>query len=121
MSQPIDWTLATLLEKKWDDLLHYIEPTLKDGSFNTAAVYVGVNDFLKGKRMHSLDELVTNLRSITLKYCSLGITKLYINGIVVNNKMSGSLLESINTKMSEVYREDFYGFIDKRNIQRVYL
>ena len=71
--------------------------------------------------MHSLDELVTNLRSITLKYCSLGITKVYINGIVVNNKMSGSLLESINTKMSEVYREDFYGFIDKRNIQRVYL
>ena len=48
-------------------LLHYIEPTLKDESFDTDVINRSVNDLSKDKYIYSLDELVTNLRDKTLK------------------------------------------------------
>ena len=45
------------------ELIHYFEPTQKDGSFDTAATDVGRKD----KNIHSLDEQVTTLRNIALK------------------------------------------------------
>ena len=103
------------------ELLHYIKSTLTNRSFDTAVIPVGVSDLLKNKNMHSQEKLVTNLGNVALKCRSFGITKLHISGVVVNNKMSDSLLESINTKTSEMCRESSCGFIGNRNIQRVYL
>ena len=31
------------------ELLHYMDPTLKDGIYNTAIMHVGVNDLLNNK------------------------------------------------------------------------
>ena len=77
------------------ELLHYIEPTLKDGFFDTVVINVSVNLLLKDKHILSLDELVTNLKNIVFNYFLFGITKVYISGIVANNEMSVLLLESI--------------------------
>ena len=64
------------------ELICYIEPTLKDRSFDTALIHVGVNDLSKNKRIHSLDELVTNLRNIVLKCSSFGVKNVYVSGTV---------------------------------------
>ena len=88
------------------ELLHYIESTLKDGSFGTAVIYVSVSHLLKNKNKHNLDELVTNLRNIALKCRSFG------------TKMSASFLESINTKISNMCRESSCGFIDNRKYSK---
>ena len=31
------------------ELLHYVDPTLRDGIYNTAIIHVGVNDLLNNK------------------------------------------------------------------------
>ena len=80
------------------ELISYIEPTLKDGSFDTALIHVGVNDLSK-KRIHSLDELVTNLRNIALKCCSFGVKNVYISGTVINNKYQTLFFKVLTQKL----------------------
>ena len=92
---------------------YYIDLTLKDGSFDTVITYVGVNDLLKDKNIHSTGELVKNLKNIALKCPSFGITKAYTSGTVKNNEISHSLLENISTKISEMCLESSCGFVDK--------
>ena len=45
------------------ELLHYVDPTLKDGINNTAIKHVGVNDLLNNKNSNKVDKLVNNLKS----------------------------------------------------------
>ena len=45
------------------ELLHYVDPTLKDGIYNTAIIHVGVNDLLNNKNTNKVEELVNNLKS----------------------------------------------------------
>ena len=45
------------------ELLHYVDPTLKDGINNTAIKHVGVNDLLNDKNSNKVDKLVNNLKS----------------------------------------------------------
>ena len=59
------------------ELLHYIEPTLKDGFFDTTVINVSVNLLLKDKHILSLDELVTNLKNIVFNCFLFGITSVY--------------------------------------------
>ena len=48
-------------------------------------------------------------------------TYLHISGIPVSYKMSDSLLENINTKISEMCCQSSRGFIGNRNIRKVRL
>ena len=45
------------------ELLHYVDPTLKDGINNTGIKHVGVNDLLNNKNSNKVDKLVNNLKS----------------------------------------------------------
>ena len=45
------------------ELLHYVDPTLKDGIYNTAIIHVGVNKLLNNKNTNKVEELVNNLKS----------------------------------------------------------
>ena len=45
------------------ELLHYVDPTLKDGIYNTAIIHVAVNDLLNNKNTNKVEELVNNLKS----------------------------------------------------------
>ena len=48
-------------------MLHYIEPTLETGFYDSAMLHVGVNDLLNDKSPSSTDNLVTNLVNIVNK------------------------------------------------------
>ena len=68
------------------ELLHYMDPTLKDGIYNTAIIHVGVNDLLNNKNANKVDELIKNLESTPIKFISNGIAKVVVSGIVINKK-----------------------------------
>ena len=82
------------------ELLHYVDPTLKDGIYNTAIIHVGVNDLLNNKSTNKVDELVKNLESTAIKCISNGITKVVVSGIAINNKMSDSFIGDVNKKIA---------------------
>ena len=82
------------------ELLHYVDPTLKDGIYNTAIIHVGVNDLLNNKNTNKVDELVNNLKSTAIKCISNGIAKVVVSGIVINNRMSDSFVGDVNKKIA---------------------
>ena len=53
------------------EMLHYIEPTLETGFYDSAMFHVGVNDLLNNKLPSSTDNLMSNLVSIVNKCKSL--------------------------------------------------
>ena len=83
--------------------------------------YAKAKSFPGAPSKELLHYIEPTLRNIALKCRSFGITKVYISGVVVNDTMSDSLLESINTKISEMCRESSCAFADNRNIQTVHL
>ena len=82
------------------ELLHCVDPTLKDGIYNTAIIHVGVNDLLNNKNTNKVDELVNNLKSTAIKCISNGIAKVVVSGIVINNRMSDSFVGDVNKKIA---------------------
>ena len=100
------------------ELLHYVDPTLKDGIYNTAIIHVGVNDLLNNKSTNKVDELVKNLESTAIKCISNGIAKVVVSGIVMNNKMSDSFIGDVNKKIAMMCKKNSLVYMDNANIAK---
>ena len=70
-----------------EEMLHYIEPTLETGFYDSAILHVWVNDLLNNKSPSSTDELVSNLVNIVNKCKSFGVMDLFISGIAFNKRL----------------------------------
>ena len=97
------------------ELLHYVDPTLRDGIYNTAIIHVGVNDLLNNKNTNKVDELVTILKSTAIKCISNGIAKVVVSGIVINNRMSDSFVENVNKKITMMCKKNSLVYLDYAN------
>ena len=73
------------------ELLHYVDPSLQDGIYNTAIIHVGVSEPSNNKNTNKVDEWVENLESTAIKCISNGTAKVVVSGIVVNDKMPDRL------------------------------
>ena len=100
------------------ELLHYVDPTLKDGIYNTAIIHVGVNDLLNNKSTNKVDELVKNLESTAIKCISNGIAKVVVSGIANNNKMSDLFIADVNKKIAMMCKKNSLVYMDNANIPK---
>ena len=91
-------------------LLYYVEPTLKNEKFDAALLHVGVNDPLNDESQGSVQNLLNNLKQIGLKCKSVGVKRILISRIVVNNKLTSAYISSVTQRISIVV------FIDNNNI-----
>ena len=101
-----------------NELLHYGDPTLKDGIYNTAIIHVGVNNLLSNKNTNKVDELVNSLESTGIKCISNVIAKAVVSAIVINNKMSDSFVVSVNKKIAMMCKTNSLVYIDNANIPK---
>ena len=68
-------------------VLHYVDPTFKDGICNTTIIHVAVNDLvndLLNKNTNKRDQLFSNLKSTAIKCISNGTAKVVVSAIVIN-------------------------------------
>ena len=98
------------------ELLHYVEPTLKNKKFDAALLHVGVNNILNDESQHSVQNPLDNLKQIGSKCKSAGVTRILISGIVVNNKLTSIYISSVNQRISNMCRDNTFVFIDNNNI-----
>ena len=94
-----------------------MDHTLKDRTYNTAIIHVGVNDFLNNKNTNKVDELVNNLKSTAIKCISNGIAKVVVSGIVIN-KMSDSFVADVNKKTAMMSKKNSLVYMDNANIPK---
>ena len=48
------------------DLLHYMDPTLAEGNYDTAMIHFGINDIIKDDISTKVEHLVSNSEEIVI-------------------------------------------------------
>ena len=73
------------------ELLYYVELTFKNKKFDDVLLLVGINE-----SQDSVQNLLDNLKQISLKCKSAAVKRVLISGIVVNNKLANAYISSVN-------------------------
>ena len=80
-------------------MLHYIEPTLETGFYDSAILHVGVNDLLNNKSPSRTDDLVSNLVKIVNKCKSFGVMDLFVSRVAFNKRLPKAVIKKVNEKL----------------------
>ena len=83
------------------EILHYVNPTLDSGNYDSATLHFGVNDLLQKtlSKSDTAEDLIENIRKAAIKCMSHGVSKVFASVIVRNERISESLLEEVNEKI----------------------
>ena len=101
------------------EILHYTEPTLETGFYDSAILHVGVNDLLNNKSPSSTDDLVSNLVKIVNKCKSFGVMDLFVSGIAFNKRLPYAVIKKVNEKIVDMCKKNGIVFIDNGNISNM--
>ena len=80
------------------NLLHYVDTTFQDNSFEVAVIYVGINNIadFKNSLQTYTDHMLQNIKSITQKSERYDIQKVLISGLLTTNSLAQDFLEEVN-------------------------
>ena len=99
------------------EILHYVNPTLESGNYDSAVLHFGVNDLLQKtiSKSDSVENLIENIRKTAVKCMSHGVSKVFVSAIVQNKRIPESLLEEVNEKISFMCKNNSFIFVDNEN------
>ena len=98
------------------EMLHYIEPTLETGFYDSAILQMGVNDLLNNKSPSSTEDLVSNLVKIVNKCKSFGVMDPFVSGIAFNKILPYTVIKKVNEKIVDMCKKNGTAFTDNGNI-----
>ena len=91
------------------ELLHYIDATLEENSFEVTVIHVRINDLLNSN--NSVDKLLKNIYSIAEKCKSSGVKNVFISVMVKNNRINDFIIQEVNRKIYDDCQMEDYSFI----------
>ena len=100
---------------KSNELLHYIEPTLQEETYDAAIIHVGVNDMINGNQ-EKIDALIQNLQNLANKCVSYGVKKVFISGITFTKRINQKTLDKVNDLIMKLCEENCLHYINNKNI-----
>ena len=74
-------------------MLHYLDEHLEDRQINTVVIHVGVNDILRDSRQSSIDELLQNIKSMSIKCKKFSVKNIFIWELVYTTRINIGILE----------------------------
>ena len=83
------------------ELLHYIDATLEESNFEVAVIHVGVKDLMNSN--NSVEKLLKNIYGMAEKCKSIGVKKVFILGIVKNNRINDFIIQEVNRKIYQLW------------------
>ena len=103
------------------ELSHYIEPTIKEESFDMATIHVGVNDLLNGQNNLQHESLLSNIMDIVRKCKHNGIREIIISSIVITGKIEARVITEVNESIKNLCRVNGLCFVNNVNISSYHL
>ena len=91
------------------ELLHFIDATLEESNFEVAVIHMGVNDLMNSN--NSVDKLLKNIYSMAEKCKNNGVMKVFISGILKNNRINDFITQEVNRKIYDDCQKEDYSFI----------
>ena len=80
-------------------MLHYIEPTLETGFYDSEILHLGVNDLPNDKLPSSNNNLVSNLVNINNKFKPFGVMDALVSGIAFSKRLSYTVIKKVMKKL----------------------
>ena len=77
-------------------LLHYVDPHLKDKSIDTVIIHIGINYLLTNSSRSGMDNLIYNIKKVTEKCLMFGVKSAFTSGLVYITRANVPLLERIH-------------------------
>ena len=76
------------------EILHYVNPTLESGNYDSAVLHFGVNDLLHKalSKSDTVGNLIENIRKAADKCMPYGVSNVFVSAIVRNKRIPKSLL-----------------------------
>lgn len=96
------------------DLLHYIDSTLEEQSFNAAVIHVGTNDIINNP--DAINNVAENIRSIARKCKKYGINKIFISGLITTTRYLERVRNEANNLVKSICDAEGYFYINNNNI-----
>ena len=105
------------------EILHYVNPTLEFGNYDTAVLHFAVNDLMQKafSKSDPVENLIENIRKAAVKCMSHGVSKVFVSAIVRNKRIPESVIEEINKKFSFMCKNNNFTFVDNSSISNVHL
>ena len=69
-----------------ENLLHYIDTTLQDNSFEVAVIHIGINDIVNNKNSLNTDHILQNIKDTAQKCMRYGVQKALITGLLTTSR-----------------------------------
>ena len=111
----------TLPGADFEEILHYVNPTLESGNYDSAVLHFGVNGLLQKtiSKSDSVENLIENIRKTAVKCMLHGVSKVFVSAIARNKRIPESLLEEVNEKISLMCKNISFIFVDNSNVSNI--
>ena len=105
------------------EVLHYVNPILESGNYDSAVLYSGLNDLLQKalSKSDTVENLKESITKAAVKCTSHGVSKVFVSAIVRNKKIFESFLEEVNEKNSFMCKNNNFIFVDNSNVSNIHL
>ena len=93
-----------------EDLLHYIDRTLEDNSFEVAIIHIDVNDIISNRNSPDFDHALKNIKNIVKNSRSYGIDNIFISGLFTTTGITEDVIGEVNKLIKDTceVRRCFY-------------
>ena len=98
------------------DLLHYIDRTLEDHSFEAVIIHIGVNDIISNRSSPDFDHVLKNIKNIVQKCRSYGTENIFISGLLKTTRITADVIGKVNELIKDICKVEKCFYISNDNI-----
>ena len=97
-------------------LAHYVVPALKEESFHTAPIDVGINDILRDESELKQQLVLQNIMKISHQWKDDGVKEIILSYVVVTGRVNADVLIHFNESLKTLCRVNELYFVNHDNI-----
>ena len=98
------------------ELAHYVIPTLKEESFHTALIQVGISDIFRDQNQLKQQLVLHNIMKIAHQCKDHGVKEIILSSVVATGRVNADVIIHFNESMNDLSRANGFCFINNDNI-----
>ena len=95
---------------KSKELAHYVVPTLKEESFHTVLIHVGINDILRDQSELKQQLVLQNIMKVAHQCKDDGVKEIILSSAVTTSRVNADVLIHFNESLNNLCRANGFSF-----------
>ena len=102
--------LKSFPSAKSNELAHYVVPTLKEESFHTVLIHVGINDILRDQSELKQQLVLQNIMKVAHQCKDDGVKEIILSSAVTTGRVNADVLIHFNESLNNLCRANGFSF-----------